>query len=109
MDRAPVGTRSWMLAAPPASPQPHEIHFVLTVGRWIRCIQRMKFIGCECQCERDGVLLYMLRQARFGNCDDITIADGPGQRDSSCRAIMWSTDTCKRGIAQQASACAAER
>src|SRR6266851_3505221 len=51
----------------------------------------------------------MLRRARFGNCDDITIADGPGQRDSGCRAIMCRTDTCERGIAQQASARAAER
>jgi hypothetical protein len=41
--------RSWLLAAPPASPQPYLIHFVLTVGRWIRCIQRTKFVGCDCQ------------------------------------------------------------
>jgi len=40
---------SWMLVALPASLQPHPILFVLAVGRWIRCIQCMKFIRCEYQ------------------------------------------------------------
>src|ERR1700680_2615279 len=51
----------------------------------------------------------MLRRTGFGNCDDMTRADRPGQRDRSCRAIMGSADTGKRRIAQQAGAGAAER
>src|SRR5215831_1796 len=69
----------------------------------------MKFIRCQCKRERYGVLPYMLGRAGFGNCNDLTIADGPGQRDSGCRATMGGADTCKRGVAQQASAGAAER
>src|ERR1700693_5848715 len=75
----------------------------------MRCIQCMKFLRCKCQCERDGVLLYMRRRTGFGNCNDVTVADGPGQRDSGCRATMCCADTCKRRIAQQAGAGAAER
>src|SRR5262249_5216882 len=45
----------------------------------------------------------------FGDCNDVTAADGPGQRDSRCRATVCCTNTCKRGITQQAGAETAER
>src|SRR5260370_39259310 len=41
---------------------------------------------------------------RFGNCDDVTAADSPGQRNSGCRATACCANTCKRGITQQAGA-----
>src|ERR1700752_1977875 len=50
----------------------------------------------------------MLYRTGFGNCDDMTVADGPGQRNRGCRAIMCSADTRKRRITQQAGAGAAE-
>src|SRR6059058_4404863 len=45
---------------------------------------------------------------RLGNCDDVTAADGPGQRNSGCRATMCCANACKRRITQQAGAGAAE-
>src|SRR5262245_40301609 len=51
----------------------------------------------------------MLHRAGFGNCNDITVADGPGQSNSGCRACMRRTDTDKRGITQQLGAGAAKR
>src|SRR5262245_14129407 len=41
----------------------------------------------------------MCRRARFGNCDDVTATDNPGQRDSGCRAPVCCADMCKRGVA----------
>src|ERR1700680_4063079 len=51
----------------------------------------------------------MRRRTGFGNCNDVTVADGPGQRASGWRATMCCANTCKRGITQQAGAGAAER
>src|SRR5947209_18697521 len=45
---------------------------------------------------------------RLGNCDDVTAADGPGQRNSGCRATVCCANACKRRITQQAGAGAAE-
>src|SRR5215472_17434642 len=42
------------------------------------------------------------------NCNDVTAADGPGQRNSGCRATVCCANTCKRGITQQAGGGAAE-
>src|SRR6266516_6031713 len=75
----------------------------------MRCIQCMKFLRCKFQLERDGVLLYMRRRTGFGNCNDVTVADGPSQRDGGCRATMCCANMYKRGITQQADAGAAER
>src|SRR5665811_1588845 len=49
----------------------------------------------------------MRRRARFGNCDNVTAADGPGQRDRGRRATVCCADTRKRGVTHQA--VAAER
>jgi hypothetical protein len=64
---------------------------------------------CTRQRERDGVLLYMRRQAGFGNCNDVTASDGPGQRNSGRRATACCANTGKRGTIQQTGAGAAER
>src|SRR5262249_46040407 len=45
----------------------------------------------------------------FGNCNDTTAADGPGQRNGGGRATMCCPNTRKRGIVQQAGAGTAER
>src|SRR5262245_39640782 len=50
----------------------------------------------------------MRHRAGFGNCNDITVADGPGQSNSGRRAAMRCTDTFKRRITQQLGAGAAE-
>src|SRR6516162_1993398 len=44
----------------------------------------------------------------FGNCNDVTAADGPGQRNSGCRATVCCANTCNREITQQAGGGAAE-
>src|SRR5215813_10733711 len=44
----------------------------------------------------------------FRNCNDVTAADGPGQRNSGCRATVCCANTCKRGITQQAGGGAAQ-
>ena len=81
----------------------HNHEFVpLMVGQSMRCIQCLKLLRRERQRERDGVLLYVRRQAGFGNCDNVTDADGPGQRDGGRRAAVCCADTCKRGVTQQA-------
>src|SRR5947207_3072597 len=82
---------------------------VLAVGRRMRCIQRLDLLRRERQRERYGVLLYMRHRTRFGNCNHVTTADGPGQRNSGCRATMCCADTRKHGIAQHAGAGPAER
>ncbi len=74
----------------------------------MRSIQCLKLLRCQCQCQRDGVLLYMRYGTGFGNCNDVTAADGPGQRNSGCRATVCCANTRKRGITQQTSAGAAE-
>src|SRR6266550_5092557 len=51
----------------------------------------------------------MRRRTGFGNCNDVTATDCPGQRDSGCRATVRCANTCKRGITQEVSAGAAER
>src|ERR1700726_4393493 len=51
----------------------------------------------------------MRHRTGFGNCNDVAVADGPGQRNSGCRATVCCADTCKRGITQQAGTGAAER
>src|SRR6516165_9886692 len=45
----------------------------------------------------------------FGNCNDVTATDGPGQRNSGCRATVCCANTCKRAITQQTGAGTAER
>src|SRR5205085_5491229 len=45
---------------------------------------------------------------RFGNCNDVTATDGPGQRKGGCRATVCCGNTCKCGITQYAGAGAAE-
>jgi hypothetical protein len=74
----------------------------------MRSIQCLKLLRCQCQGQSDGVLLYMRYGTRFGNCNGVTAADGPGQRNSGCRATVCCTNTCKHRIAQQAGAGAAE-
>src|SRR5215471_13010059 len=51
----------------------------------------------------------MRHRAGFGNCNDVTVADGPGQRNGCCRATARCANTCKRGITQQPGARTAER
>src|SRR4029453_16302412 len=51
----------------------------------------------------------MCNRTGFGNCNDITVTDGPGQSDRGCRAALLRGDTCKRRITQQLGAGAAER
>ena len=46
----------------------------------------------------------MRRRAGFGNCDNVTAADGPGQRDRGRRATVCRADTGKRRVMQQAGA-----
>ena len=75
----------------------------------MRSIQCLKLLRCQCHCQRDGVLLYMRDRTRFGNCNDVTAADGPGKRNSGCRAVVCCANTCKRGITQQIGAGATER
>src|SRR5262249_19737987 len=48
-------------------------------------------------------------RTRFGNCDDVTAADCPGQGDGGCRATARYAYARKRGITQQACARAAKR
>jgi hypothetical protein len=67
----------------------------------MRCIQCLKLLRCQCQCQRDGVLLYVRYGTRFRNCNDVTAADGPGERNSGCRAIVCCANTCKSRITQQ--------
>src|SRR5215470_11029286 len=82
--------------------------FALAARRRMRSIQCLKLLRCQCQCQRDGVLLYMRYGTGFRNCNDVTAADGPGQRNSGCRATVCCANTCKRGITQQAGGGAAE-
>src|SRR5207248_4954350 len=51
----------------------------------------------------------MRHRTGFGNCNDVAVANGPGQRNSGCRATVCCADTYKRGITQQAGTGAAER
>src|ERR1019366_3539032 len=44
----------------------------------------------------------MRGRAGFWNCDNVTAADGPGQRDRGRRATVCRTDTCKRRVMRQA-------
>src|SRR6266566_7032906 len=50
----------------------------------------------------------MRHRTRFRNCNHVTAADGPGQRNSGCRATMCCANACKRRITQQAGAGTAE-
>src|SRR3974390_3759220 len=45
----------------------------------------------------------------FWNCNDFTAADGPGQCNSGCGAIVCCGNSAKNGISQQAAAVAAKR
>src|SRR5260370_38594825 len=51
----------------------------------------------------------MRHRTGFGNCNDVAVADGPGQRNSGCRAAVCCADTYKWGITQQAGTGSAER
>src|SRR5262245_35457383 len=50
----------------------------------------------------------MRHRTRFGNCNDITVTDGPCQRNGSCRTTVRCSDPDKRGITQQLCAGATE-
>ena len=75
----------------------------------VRCIQCLKLLRCQCQCEGDGVFFYVRRGPGFGNRNNVTAADGPSQRDGCRRATARCANMCKRGITQQPGAGAAER
>src|SRR5262249_16086450 len=75
--------------------------FALAARRRMRSIQCLKLLRCQCQCQRNGVLLYMRDRTRCGNCNDVTAADGPGQRNSGCRRTVCCANTCNTAIAQQ--------
>jgi hypothetical protein len=47
----------------------------------MNCIQCLKFLWCQCQCQRDGVLLYMRHRTGLGNRKDIAAANAPSQRN----------------------------
>src|SRR6516165_7019575 len=79
------------------------------VGRRIRCIQCLKLLRRERQGKRDGVLFYMRCQTGFGNCNDATASDSPGQRYSSRRATACCANLCQCRIAQQAGTGTTER
>src|SRR5882672_8891676 len=40
-------------------------------------------------------------RAGFGNCDNVSAANDPGQRSRGCRAIMHSADLRQRAVSQQ--------
>ena len=73
------------------------------------CIQCLKLLRCQCQRQCDGVFLYMCHGPGFGNCDDVTTANGPGQCNSGCGATVCCGNTPKVGITQQAGAESAKR
>ena len=50
----------------------------------------------------------MRRGAGFGNCDNVAVADDPGQRNRGGRAIVFGTDTCQRAVTYQEITVAAE-
>ena len=75
----------------------------------MRCIQCLKFLWCQCQCQRDGVLLYMRHRTGLGNRKDIAAANAPSQRNGGCRTTVRFANTCKRGITQQTGSGAAQR
>ena len=50
----------------------------------------------------------MRRGAGFGNCDNVAVANDPGQRDRGGRAIVFGTDTCQRAVTYQEITVAAE-
>src|SRR6516164_1448139 len=51
----------------------------------------------------------MCHGAGFGNGNDVTAADSPGQRNRGCGASVCCGNTAKNGITQQAGAKTAER
>ena len=82
---------------------------VLAARGRVRQIQCLKLLRCQSQCEGDRVFLYMCWGTGFGNRNDVTAPDRPGQRNGCCRATARCANTCKRGITQQAGARTAER
>src|SRR5882757_4458925 len=48
-------------------------------------------------------------RAGFGNCDDASAADDPGQRNRGCRALMRRADLRQRPVTYQKTVVAAER
>ena len=50
----------------------------------------------------------MRRDTGFGNCDNVAVADDPGQRNRGGRAIVFGTDTCQRTGTYQKVTIAAE-
>ena len=93
----------------PETPQPSLAAIYIRLPNWMRCIQCLKLLRRERQRERDGILLYVRHGTGFGNCDNVTAADCPGQRNSGYRATVCCTNTRKRGITQQSAVRAAER
>src|SRR4029079_14454278 len=83
--------------------------FSLTLGRRVRCFQRLNLVRRQCQRTRDGVLLHMRSGTGFGNRNHVTVADRPGQSDGRRRAAMRYTDAGQSGITQHACAGSAER
>src|SRR5277367_1040377 len=76
------------------SPAPIQ---TLAAGLRMRCIQCLKLLRCQYQRQGDGVFLYMCHGPGFGNCNDVTAADGPGQRNSGCGASVCCGNTTKNG------------
>ena len=74
----------------------------------MRCIERLQLLLCQCQRERNGILLHVRCGTGFGNCNDMTAADGPAQRNSRRRAAVGCANTCQRRITSEAGAGAAE-
>ena len=80
----------------------------LMVEQWMGRIQCLKLLGRERKRQRDGVLPYVRRRARFRNCDHVAAPDRPRQRNGGCRATACFANTCESGITQQAGIGAAQ-
>ena len=75
-----VTTRGLFLDRPAAG----EAANVLAAGGWMRRIDCLNLLRCQCECKGGGVFFCVRRRAGFRNRNDVTAADGPSQRDG-CR------------------------
>jgi hypothetical protein len=78
--------------------------------RWSRKsrIEYLKFLRCERERKRHSVLLNVCWRAGFGNCDNVTAAGSPGQRDRGRRATARGTDLRERAVGYQPAILATE-
>src|SRR5579862_4730169 len=73
---------------------------------WLTCagrlckggIQSLQILGRERHGKRCGIFLDVLRRARLRNCDDVTSADDPGQRDRGGGAAMRRAKLSQRMV-----------